>query len=82
MNQDELYDALQEGLTIFKLQSLRSDIRRHTGLYVPNRPTEVAEWYGQKKSVLSRKANPANETGVTDDTEPSQSNDDQPPSDQ
>jgi len=76
MNQIELYETVKDGLTILELQSLRSEIRRHTGLYVPNRPSEVESWYENKKAVLTRKSNPENDspTSTTDgETETTQS---------
>jgi hypothetical protein len=68
MNQTELYETVKSGVDILELQSLRSDIRRHTGLYVPTRPTEVESWYENKKSVLTRKVNPENDSASSTST--------------
>lgn len=68
MNQTELYETVKSGVDVLELQSLRSDIRRHTGLYVPTRPTEVESWYENKKSVLTRKVNPENDSASSTST--------------
>jgi hypothetical protein len=59
MNQEELYETIQNSeMTVTDLQSLSDDIREHTGLYVPNRPTEVEDWWERKKGVVARRLNP------------------------
>lgn len=56
MNEEELYDTVQNNdLGVSDLQRLHDDIREHTGLYVPSRPTEVEDWWRRKKSVVSRR---------------------------
>lgn len=69
MNREELTSALQEEPSVTDLQSLHGPIREHTGLYVPNRPTEVEDWWERKKGVVTRRLNPDEEEETENDTD-------------
>mgnify|MGYP000435658727 CR=1 FL=1 len=64
MNQEELNSQLEGEPSVTKLQSLHDDIREHTDLYVPNRPSEVEDWWERKKSVVTRRLSPDEEQAV------------------
>lgn len=61
MNREELESRLQQEPSVTDLQSLHDAIREHTGLYVPNRPVEVEDWWERKNSVVMRRLNPEEE---------------------
>lgn len=69
MNREELESKLQEEPSVTDLQNLHDAIREHTGLYVPNRPVEVEDWWERKKSVVMRRLNPEEEEETQDDND-------------
>jgi len=60
MNREQLKEEYDSGRLdpVARLQHLKDDIRRVTGLRVPSRPAEVAEWYDRNKAVLARRLAP------------------------
>ena len=56
MDKDELQDLYDSGRLDSPqvLMNLRGEIRQHTGLNVPRKRVDVADWWDDHKSVFAR----------------------------
>lgn len=57
MDRQELQEKYEAGdlNDIHSLKAHRTEIREHTGLFVPLRPAKIRSWWAKKKSVFSRR---------------------------
>lgn len=57
MNKEELLEEYESGRldSVSRLMNVRSHLRRATGKSVPQRPSEVREWWQRNKSVVAKR---------------------------
>jgi len=71
MNAQDLYDEWTEGestgVRAQRVQVLRGDIQRHTGLAVPHRIPEIESWMPRMKGQITKKLKQAVESDGDDE---------------